>query len=96
MTPKEVMEQAVILIETNGWFGKGGSKHPKEVCLVYALSRVSGYPTDMFKSEFHEAYRILLSIVPKEFKELIRWNDAEGRTKEEVIELLRKGIKACE
>ena len=90
---KDILEKAITLLEEKGWFQHKATV-TGQLCLVASLAWITKQG-----EEYHEAYNLLSGIAKGSsetyFFSLMEWNDAPGRTKEEVIELLKKGIASC-
>jgi hypothetical protein len=97
MIVREILEEAIKLIQERGWFQKRLGK-PGQVCLGLAIARTSGSGPE--KLEALLLLRTIISQIPDNrppgsFYSIVDWNDAPGRTKEDVVGLLRKGIETC-
>lgn len=107
MTTLDVLREALGRIERDGWcqgysVGKDGS-----VCALYAIEGAAGCVTDddfafrrpptPARALANDAASAVLQAagvtVPKQ---LVDWNDAEGRTVEEVIAAFRGAIARLE
>jgi hypothetical protein len=71
---------AAEYIEKHGWCQKRASNSLGQVCLFGALNRVTN---NLSNSEYDRVYKVLND-------QPINWNDEPGRTKEEVVNALRK------
>lgn len=78
---KQILTQAAELIRRHGWVQRKFGSDGGGFCLIGALIHAS-------PSRYEDAY----ARVSQELGErsLISWNDAEGRTQEEVLELLER------
>jgi hypothetical protein len=87
----QVLNRAADLIEENGWFQK--DSFGRCLCAAYAINqarREGPYPV----SQEREALTTLLAHlgIVEQFKPILRvvtWNDAPGRTQQEVVDALR-------
>lgn len=92
----EVLELAAEYIEKNGWH-KGASFGPRRspdldetACLVGSFCKVIG--TDVSQERLYGgAYKLMQSVVSN--PRISQWNDAPGRTKQEVLDALQKAAK---
>jgi hypothetical protein len=88
-TPDEIadaLEAAAGYIEVHGWCHEGMFDDDGAVCPIYALSIVCGPNTELA----WVAYEIARQ---KADGQLVAWNEANGRTRLEVIDLLRLAAK---
>lgn len=91
-TLKRTAATAIEILETQGWIQ--GSAHTSEgYCLLGAIDAAFKYQVelglirlDWSYGRQHDLYNYLKD---KLQSTLAKWNDKRGRTKEEVIELLR-------
>jgi hypothetical protein len=96
---RDVIDQAIDRIETDGWCQGSLGVHPKStrglsVCLLGAIGiyQVRGSyfaPTP----DVEEAKRLLAEMIPRcgdEQHSLFMWNDDPQRTRDEVIDLLKR------
>ena len=94
VTAADVLERAADLLEEFGWCqGQFGSKGYGSFCAIGAIFEAS---VDLSNRNFSAL------AAPLGYKDgsdlgasLSRWNDREGRTKEEVVALLRSGAEAA-
>lgn len=91
-TAKEVLVAVHWIIKNHGWVQRKASstengKH--SFCLVGALNSVV---TDPMVER--DARKVLYAILGKD-DSIICWNDRPGRTKNQVLGLLRKAIKVA-
>lgn len=100
MTPKEVLQEAANVIRTHGW-AQGDYIVNGSYCTLGAIDHV----LEKFEDEIMWVYK-LRNKVTGPIQEVLRrktgsviihnWNDAEGRTKEEVLEVFEEAIKIAE
>lgn len=98
LTVKEVLQHAKEILETNEWHQGSLCKYadgqPYSFCMLGALSKVKiaiNTSTDDFStcSTRRAATDIIFSIIAGP---LALWNDASGRTKEEVLRVFDQAI----
>ena len=81
----EVLEQAAELIRRHGWVQRKYGTTGEGYCIIGAIIAVpkheSGYPAIEALREELGGQSVML------------WNDTEGRTKEEVLELLERAAR---
>ena len=86
-----MLDEARAYIEKHGWvqhaFESGG-----RVCLLGALQKVDGKKHG--KAVDQEAQRIVCNLIGGGYS-IPQWNDASGRKKEDVLEILRAAAQ-CE
>lgn len=99
MTTKAILLETANFIEKRGWAQRSFETSDGRVCILEALTRVCRRrceDTPMALSQavvrLRETAGLPRSSLPLVIlqKGLITWNDEPGRTKEEVIETLRK------
>jgi hypothetical protein len=90
-TPKQVADYAADLLEKTGWFQGNSISPDSPACMMEAVSRAGRHFANLTNTEDDgQAYiAISLKIKSKVGIGPVHWNDAPGRTKEEVIQLLR-------
>lgn len=90
-----VLEKATKLVETR-WCQ--GHHYPEKLCLWYAIMDAArASDDDSFDTGYAAAVRLVVRELGKEYvgsllgdsSSLIKWNDKPGRTKEEVVAVLR-------
>lgn len=79
----QVAARAADLLETKGWH-QGDGEGGRSYCLVQVLHTVANC-FDLYDQAYDHLNRVL-----GRTGSLIPWNDEKGRTKEEVVGLLRK------
>jgi hypothetical protein len=99
MTPADILEQGAELIETHGWTQQESIAKDEDnkiigVCLhgaCYVVAKLDvDYATNIrVFNQAIEAVRISLGSIDLPY----RWNDAPGRTAEEVIEKMKQVAK---
>ena len=90
MTPEEILAKAADLIEERGWCQGVGITGTGQRCLGRALWDATGLPIDA-QCPAVPAWRDAEAALTKELDplDIILYNDAPGRTKEEVVTALR-------
>jgi hypothetical protein len=84
----ETLEAARAMIE-HRWCPRGGSDEMGGVCIIAALSRVTGWQSP----EYESARSYIRSAIPNLGTDsLPEWNDASGRTQGEVIAAFDRAI----
>ena len=96
MTTCELRLKAAQIIEERGWCQKWPSMPTGEVCMVGALCAAREGEADWKNSDTAIALRIKATgemgfDVSRKAAEMVEWNDASGRTKEEIVARLRDG-----
>lgn len=91
METVDVIDKAITLIERDGWVQEQSHTLDGRRCLAYALE-FAGDEADEFYGPAWRKVAAAIGILPEG---LTRWNDAVGRTKEEVLDILQKA-KAIE
>lgn len=87
MKPEDLLRKAADLIEQNGWTQGTYVNANGCLCMMGAFYRVCDGMSDLDLRR--EARRILEVRTGKRGLGLFGWNDAKGRTVEEVIAMLR-------
>lgn len=99
MTVKQDLQNAAAAIRQLGWWQASGSTYepsrPMSVCAVMALDVVTGFD----RSRCHDATDALaahlrLSSDNHPYGAVVDWNDAPGRTAEEVIAAFEAAAEA--
>lgn len=97
VTAADVLERAALILEEWNWC-QGQLRDGDSFCMLGAIAFASGMnPYDVPDSwdmqepptVYEEAVGVLSSVCPHK----ARWNDQEGRTKEEVIAMLREAAE---
>lgn len=86
---RKLLTDARALIEEHGWIQFDHGNSNRGYCLVGALVVAGGSSLDS-SNNIARAQRRLLQLTDTMF--LTHWNDAEGRTQDEVLELLRRAL----
>lgn len=90
MSTKEALNAAADYIEQNGWFqDEPADAGDGTACAIWALDEVAG-------GFYNDARNALVNHLGlRELRlSVIQWNDAPGRTKEEVIAAFRAAAEA--
>jgi hypothetical protein len=103
-TPAQLLNRAADILDERGWFQGNYVGATGCVCALgarhLAVTELDGNPTRATfatGAEFETALdRIYGALQTDSTDGIADWNDAEGRTKEEVQELLRRAAKAGE
>ena len=83
MSPGEILNAAADAIEEHGWTqGRFGTQHVG-FCAMGAMRHVSGLSTVIEESAAYDLLRAHVGSTSY-------WNDEPGRTKEQVVTVLRK------
>lgn len=87
--------KAAEYIEEHGWCQRMTFNERGESCLSFALDKAFGIDTsfDEYRLKVEARNRLMkpiLEVMTENVACIINWNDAKGRTKEEVINLLRE------
>lgn len=102
MTIKEILERAKILLTEKGWIQgcyardiNGNvvdtySENATQFCLMGAI-----YAAGLFYTKTQGVVFRVTKYIPKQYSNLVEFNDASNRTKEEVIQLLDCAIKGA-
>jgi hypothetical protein len=85
---KQILNFAADYIEKHGWCQRAMSMPDGRVCLFGSI-RAFGFMPD----EVHVELGHRLKKITKGYRNPATWNDALGRTKEEVIKALRKAAR---
>lgn len=88
-TVKQLLIATKSLIETRGWCQGMYSDANQRICLTEGLYRAG---KQLNFEDYDELQKVVGSFVGLSFT---GWNDAPGRTKEEVLEMLDKAIASC-
>jgi len=100
-----VLEIAIELLETKGWhkgsyaidqFNNRVPSDSEEACSFCLIGAISKAVLEVEKDDFDKAC-VLFNDIKRRLKRFVdsslaMWNDASGRTKEDVVRLLRMGI----
>ncbi len=103
---QEILEAAAEILERMGWTqdtlardAEGNETHPCDedvacLCMVGAMYRACGFSTAV-EMPSEVLHRLRDAIFARDERDLspAEWNDQPGRTKEEVISLLREAAK---
>lgn len=91
----DVLDDAADHIERHGWWG-GGEYEPKTACAVLAISEVTKGGMTHLETCRSLAASLSLKIGEDDYgvAELVFWNDAPERTKQEVLDAFRAAAKA--
>lgn len=81
-----IYHRAIAEIEKCGWCQKQYNSPKGEICLMTALSRAFFFYPDRDANHALVLHRLLKKIRTG----IVSWNDTPGRTKEEVIDVLRQ------
>jgi hypothetical protein len=90
--PEQVIARARELIEERGWAQKKGKNAAGCMCIAYAVSEAAGYTySDRIASA--NLYENSMTIIANKiglraWYDVITWNDAPGRTREDILEAL--------
>jgi hypothetical protein len=92
MTTVELLRAAKDQLLTRGWI-QHAERRPDGVCLQGAVLAVGGFSWEAFV-----ALQVLACALPEaeSYNPVTYWNDAEGRTPEEVLALLDQAIARAE
>jgi len=89
---RELRERAAALIETRGWYQgdyvEPGTTGQGRVCAIGAIYLAAGYRPTSIHAPSHVG-RTIEELEKKLGRALSVWNDTSGRTKAEVLALLR-------
>jgi len=89
-SPAQILADSATYIEQHGWIQGDAENRRGEVCALGAIGRVSyapEIPKDARWDLYDEAVELLSSYL---HKEIIQWNDALGRTAEDVITAMKE------
>lgn len=100
-TSREVLETAVTVLEEEGWRknSMGGTDRAERHCALGAIERARRQLTgrDAMHPRYTDEARLLKDAMPKWYRdrnfEVVNYNDAKARKKEDVIELFQRAIK---
>lgn len=99
---RQHLTDARDLIEGHGWVQKKFGTSGDGFCLVGSLVQASGVAMnrhrqqglDPPKTREHEALALILKLIEGDsLHDVVEWNDREGRTREQVLELLETAIE---
>lgn len=101
-TVAEILNKAADGLERYGWTQRvyGKARGPK--CIMGAIifaeqGRMPGQSELLGLAEkVSEAKKFLLTLIPGNKYSIVQWNDKKGRTKGQVIRLLRRAAKKAE
>ena len=85
LSAPEVLKEAAQIIEEHGWVQGKPGRPGEGYCMVGAIQEVSGFTPCLIT-----AVGLVRSITQED---LAYWNDQPGRTKEEVLHVLRKAAE---
>ena len=91
---REILERAANELDRSGWCQRISRNTAGQMCAEYALSYVCGEPF-VHQLHYQRARWMLLGHIgfPRLVSSLTRWNDAPGRTKEEVTAAMREAAR---
>jgi hypothetical protein len=90
-TPQQILLDAIDVIEQRGWCqGAFQDDDSKQVCMLGAI-RIATWDKVIYP--VHPAYAQACNATGMNGTMIAQWNDASGRTKEEVIAKLREAAQ---
>lgn len=101
MTVKEVLLGAAQVLETRGWCQKQYVDKRGCCCMSGAMQFAMGFDPrtdDMWRSDMSRIWLEAIAAVESQMGAMdtvIRWNDQQGRTVEEVLSVLEKAAEAA-
>lgn len=93
MTPAQVLNDAATYLETHGWRQHDVGEHGSPCCVLGAIAEAAGQG-DTSNMHYLAASRALHEVVGGNTS-VIAWNDAPGRTVEEVTAALRSAAQTA-
>lgn len=97
MTPREVLLAAADYLEANGWqqgsAGEDGGPRCALGAMLSVLPRQTGKMTQRFVRERNSALRRARRMLCEPRVLIGTWNDAPGRTRDEVVRALREAAR---
>lgn len=106
MTPEEILHEAQVIINRDGWFQGGhddGDRHRGRVCLMGAINRAATGSSNCYKHEPDGVATVHLDGPMPEVNEAVKrvmnaigtdavgsWNDERHRSVEDVLLALKK------
>jgi hypothetical protein len=85
---QEIILKSIELIETYGWVQKAFGSKDVGFCIVGAVRAIRPSPSTVNRLGYTEAWTHLMYGFKD--RDIATWNDAPGRTKEEVILKLKE------
>lgn len=92
LSPSDVLVKAADLIEEHGWWNGREKRRAGRLCAGYAISKATqSWGTDNTKA-FDKAWAAAIDVMDDG---VVRFNDAPGRTKDEVVSALRSAAEVA-
>lgn len=94
---KEIFEGALAVLDERGWTRGAPTSPGGPVCLGIALTLAcKAGSVSTHSQDYVRAQRFLLTANDLTLLNVVGWNDAPGRTYEDVVLVLKQAIYACD